>query len=169
MRRDLIFTMKIYFGTHKGKDMQELPSEYLLHLIEKHPLSDHSIKEAAKKELSYRINLDFEEKKDTREPYIKHLEGEVQRVTELNIILQKIMFIYGITHWDTDKYFFQPIMLDQDINESIEEGKIQLPIAFAVSNMHKEYMKRFREENNYTPLPIKIKSIKSILSELNKV
>lgn len=58
--------MKVHFGKHRGKDIEEIPSDYLRWLVLKCDNADSDLIEEAEKELSFRDRWKshfYEEKK----------------------------------------------------------------------------------------------------------
>lgn len=52
--------MIIYWGKYAGRDIQEIPSGYLVWLLEEYEKCDYLLREACKKELSHRLSLSFD-------------------------------------------------------------------------------------------------------------
>jgi len=100
--------MKILFGKHIGKDLSDLPSSYLVFLIEENENTNYVIKEECKRIIFSRLNINIEDEAkqfyfdeyDKMRKYIAHIEKENYELTlKLSATInwyKTILKIYGI-------------------------------------------------------------------------
>lgn len=133
--------MIIFFTKdHYGKDTSELPSSLLVWIIEHK--DDWALVQECKKELSERLKLDWQ-------PVDTNLKKENEYLKSKITFIEKIMFVFGISHWDTDKYCHSPQWLEEDFNSALNDNTYILPIKMERADFRKEYMKKFRESDEY--------------------
>jgi len=107
--------MKIYFGKYPGLDTSEIPSGYLVWIMEEYDKCDLPLREACKKELSHRLSLDFSSHIE-RDLYahMKEVQRLHNRVAHLESLLCMCSF-WGIRRYIIEKYINNPQLLNSDI------------------------------------------------------
>ena len=152
--------MKIFFGSHYGKDISELESGYLIWIIEKYEAADWLLINECKKELSARLKLDWKEP----EPHEYELMREIDKLKKANtellegkIFFEKICWLFGIEEIDYMKYARSHQWLDEDIEFSIDENWRKIPYTW---NKHPIWIK-FKEEELKKDLD-KIEQMKAV-------
>lgn len=147
----LIFFTKEYYG----KDTKELPSSLLVWIIEQN--KEWLLVNECKKELSERLKLDWQPSTDN-DNEIKKLKSKNSQLQNKIDMMAKFLHIFGVEHYDTDKYYEYPKLLEEDWRNRIENNTIILPHIFSKQVFYKDYMKKFREENKHYYKQVEIKT-----------
>lgn len=105
--------MKIFFGKHIGKDIEELESSYLIWVIES-DFAEWTLVDACKKELSARLKIDWQ----PPSPQLAPLRAELSRIEQLNAHLINVI---GFAHickgnpYIIEKYLNNLQLLESDL------------------------------------------------------
>src|SRR3990167_1326358 len=107
--------MLILFGQkYLGKDTSEVPSGFLIWIIESFEQADWNIINAAKQELSARIKLDWKPPTDEEEIMRKEIIRLTNRTHQLESLLAMSTICKG-NQIILDAYTHNPTLLEQDI------------------------------------------------------
>lgn len=84
--------MKIFVGKYAGRNIEDLPSQYLVWILEEFEGCEHTMREACKKELSARLKLDFdspnEEQLFEAQQAINKLKSEIDHLRNVLVLSQ---------------------------------------------------------------------------------
>lgn len=139
--------MKILFGTkYFKKDTSEVPSSFLIWVIEEYEGADTVIVMACKEELVERLKLNLnpsEAELDLRAE-VRTLRKENRRLLSGKIFFEKICWIFGIEEPDYMYYFRSQNLLDQDIEQYNKDGFRLLPYRWAKTPFWQRFKRRER-------------------------
>lgn len=129
------------------KDISEVPSSFLIWIIEEYAKADWALINACKQELAARLKLDWTPKPSPHIDLViemRRLKKENERLLHGKIFFEKICWLFGIERIDYDKYWRSPVWLEQDILQCIEDNMRFMPYLFTKKTSYKNHMLEFR-------------------------
>lgn len=141
--------MKILFGTKFfGQDTSEVPSGFLVWIIEEYENCDYTLRKACQSELAHRLKIDLGFAQAEELPFneMKKLKRDILKAQKENEFLFQLCIIHGISGGEFAKYSAIPGLLAEAIKEYKENKVIRLPALFANAPFYTEYLQREREK-----------------------
>ena len=105
---------KIFFGKFSGKSISELPSNYLVWIIEYYSDADWTLIRECKQELSYRLSLDWKEP----EPEIPKLKKQISVLSARIHLIESLLTMSEICKGNSiilQGYEMNQVMLEMDL------------------------------------------------------
>jgi len=105
--------MKIYFGKYAGKSVIDLPSGYLVWILESYENCDQPLRVACQAELSDRLKLDFTSQTEVELTKIKH---DIDTLKTESSLLKDAIAISKGNSIILEGYLQNPDMLQDDLD-----------------------------------------------------